>query len=81
MKKLFAAVALAVGLGGAGAQAQTKPDIQCLDTQVKVVSALALAQGGNGIVDCKEKSPVNTAIHTTRVTSRDMANVILADAS
>lgn len=52
-----------LGLMAAGAigttQAQTKPDIQCSDTQVKVVSALALAQGGNGVIDCKEVTPTS----------------------
>jgi hypothetical protein len=69
MKKLFAALGFAVSLGGAVAQAQTKPDIQCLDTQVKVVSALALAQGGNGVVDCKEKpkQTYNTRAEMTKM--------------
>ncbi len=71
MKTFLAAAALAVGLGGTGAQAQTKPDIQCLDTQVKVVSALALAQGGNGVVDCKEK------IKQTHSTRAEMTKMIL----
>lgn len=69
------------------AQAQTKADMECADNQVKVVSALALSQGGNGVVDCKDK-PTSTSVetHTTRASQRDMAGevshvLLLADAS
>lgn len=85
MKRFLAAAALAVGFGGTGAHAQTKSDMHCADNQVKVVSALALSQGGNGIVDCKEKTLTSPETHTTRASQRDMASevshVLLADAS